>query len=143
MDAPATPGHPVPVASGTLGRHGDPPVRLRIGTLAKALGGLLGLFVGIPVAVMLVPEGQMDAMLFGASVACAVIAWLKPGWGRSFWGAPPAASLLVVVLGCNWARSLAGVPDAVRSALGILMFAALLAYAAAAKLHQTRAQTQP
>ena len=124
--------------------HGAIAVRLRVGTLAKALAGLLALFVGIPLAVMLVPEGQMKPILFGASIACAAIACLKPKWGQAFFGVPPAFSWLVVAfMGCDWARSLAGLPEVARTALGLLMVAALVGLVAVARKHQGGAQAIP
>jgi len=76
-------------------------VKLRVRRLLLALGGLLGLFIGLPLAIAyamnVLPRGSFEMVLAAAALLCTFVVWLRPDLGPRVWGTSSAAGLLLTL----------------------------------------------
>ncbi len=109
-------------------------MKLRVRRLLLALGGLLGLFIGLPLAIgyamNVLPVGTLEVVLAAAALLCTFVAWLRPDLGPRSWGTSSSSGLLLTLaLVCFAFADLHVAPDSVSVVVrwaGVGLFAAMV-----------------
>jgi hypothetical protein len=109
-------------------------VKLRVRRLLLALGGLLGLFIGLPLAIgyamNVLPVGTFEVVLAAAALLCTFVVWLRPDLGPRVWGTSSAAGLLLTLALVSMAvADLHVVPESVAQVarwVGVGLFGAMV-----------------